>query len=539
MVNGYLIALIVFLAYIGLVYVLNKTKWLERHSMSLQGPLLMWRTRRGKEFIERVAARKRFWTWYGRAALWICLISMFAIMTLLIWEATLVPQIKRAPSPELVLGIPGINPIIPVGYGIVGLIVAIAVHEFAHGILTRVGDMKVQSLGLVFLVVPIGAFVEPDEKQLQETTRSRRSKVYAVGPGTNIVLSLVVLLLFSGLFMSSLEPSHEGALISVTTGGVIADSPAERAGLSANCVITTIGGTTITSAAEVASRNSTNPGGLVQVSYYLGGKPHTVNMTDGVVVAFTTAGYAAANSSIQTGMVLVSLNGTQIGNDSVLRDVLAHTRAGQTVSVTVMSYAGSAGQFAINTSITELTLSDKYRYYAQFDPAGNSPSYKGVGFMGAGFSNLGMAVEDVTYYQKLLANPFAGDKSFIDYSYSALRLIALPFFHLAPIQSPVTEIYHPAGALAWMPDTAFWLIANSLYWIFWLNLMVGLTNVLPAVPLDGGYMFRDFIDYILARTGRTYTKEQRDKIVGNVVLALALIVLSLILWQIVGPTLTT
>jgi membrane-associated protease RseP (regulator of RpoE activity) len=76
-----------------------------------------------------------------------------------------------------------------------------------------------------------------------------------------------------------------------------------------------------------------------------------------------------------------------------------------------------------------------------------------------------------------------------------------------------------------------------LYWIFWLNLMVGLTNVLPAVPLDGGYLFRDFMDYLLSKTGRTYTKEQRDKIVGKVVLALALVVLGLILWQLVGPAL--
>ena len=86
-----------------------------------------------------------------------------------------------------------------------------------------------------------------------------------------------------------------------------------------------------------------------------------------------------------------------------------------------------------------------------------------------------------------------------------------------------------------MPDSAFWLVANSLYWIFWLNLMIGLTNVLPAVPLDGGYIFRYAIDYVLSKTGRTYTKEQKDKVVGSIVLAFALLVLALIVWQIVGP----
>jgi membrane-associated protease RseP (regulator of RpoE activity) len=137
----------------------------------------------------------------------------------------------------------------------------------------------------------------------------------------------------------------------------------------------------------------------------------------------------------------------------------------------------------------------------------------------------------------VLSNPFGEDKNLNDFSRSWLRLIALPFLDLAPLRSPVTDLYHPAGGLAWMPDSAFWLLTNSLYWIFWLNLMVGLTNVLPAVPLDGGYIFRDALDYLLEKTGRTYSKERKDQIVSGVTLTIALFVLSLIVWQLVGPAL--
>lgn len=533
MVNGYVIALVVVIVYLGVVYVLKRTKWLDRHNMSLQGPLLMWRTRRGKDFIERLSSKRRFWSVYAKAALWICLVSMIAIMVLLIWEATIVPQIKKPPSPQLILGIPGINPIIPIGYGIVGLVVAIVVHEFAHGILTRVGGMKVQNLGVVFLVVPIGAFVEPDEKELQQTTRSKRSKVYAVGPATNIVLSLIVLLVFSGLFMSSADPVHDGGL----TVGVVDGSPAAHAGITAYCVIVSLDGTVVTSSSDLDSRVSTNPGGTVNVSFYYKGDLHSATMTDGVVVAFTASGFAAAKAGLETGMVLTSLNGTPIGSFSALTDVMAHTRAGQTVSATVLSYSATAGEFVVNASVSSITLSDKYAYFKEFDPSHNSLSYQGVGYLGASFLNLGMDVRNASYYQEILANPFSGDKSFTDVSYSMLRLIALPFLHLAPLRSPVTDLYHPSDALGWMPDSAFWILANTFYWIFWLNLMVGLTNVLPAVPLDGGYIFRDFIDYLLSKTGRTYTKEQRDGIVGAVVLAIALLVLGLIAWQLVGPSL--
>ena len=529
--NGYLIALIVFLAYFGIVYVLYKTKWLERHSMSLMGPMIMWRTRRGRDFIERLSARKRLWDFYGRVALWICAASMVIIMVLLLWEATIVPQVERAPSPELILGIPGINPVIPLGYGVLALVIAIVVHEVSHGILTRVGGMKVQNLGLVFMVVPVGAFVEPDEKELQAATRSKRSKVFAAGPASNIVLAMVMLALFSGVMMSSVEPTHEGAL----AVGVVEDSPADLAGLAPTSVVVSVGGTQIGSAADMESRSSPSPGSSVDVQYYFKGQLSSASVVDGVVVAYVASGYAADDAGLDTGMVIVSLNGTALDNSSKLSDVMALTHAGQTVSVTAMSYDASSSSFVVNTSMTHITLSDKWDYYDEFDSKNNDPAYHGVGYLGAGFLYLGIRAEEVSYYSGVLSSPFEGDANIDDFSRSWLRLIALPFLDLAPIRSPVTDLYHPSGGLAWMPDSAFWILANSLYWIFWLNLMVGLTNVLPAVPLDGGYIFRDGVDYLLDKTGRKHSKEQREKLVGTITLVLALTVLSLIVWQLVGP----
>jgi membrane-associated protease RseP (regulator of RpoE activity) len=530
--NGYLIALTIFLAYVGIVYLLNRMKWFQRHSMSLVGPMIMWKTRRGKAFIEKLASKKRFWNFYGMAALWICAGSMLLIMLLLLWEATIVPQIKRAPSPELILGIPGINPVIPLGYGILALVIAIVVHEFAHGILTRVGDVKVQSIGIVLMVIPIGAFVEPDEKELQATTRSRRSKVFAVGPATNIILAMVVLAIFSGVMMSSVQATHDGAL----TLGVVDGSPAAQAGLTPSCVIVSIDGVAVRNGTDFAARMSDAPGSNISVGYYFKGQLKSTQFTDGVVIAYAAKDFAAYDTGLETGMVLLSINDTRIGNVTALADAMELAHAGQTVDISVMSLSPS-GVFVKNSSISQITLSDKWEYYQEYDPSNNDPSYHGVAYLGGGFLDLGLRVENVSYYSDVLANPFAGDGNLNDFSRSWLRLIALPFLDLAPIRSPVTDLYHPSGGLSWMPDSAFWLVTNSLYWVFWLNLMIGLTNVLPAVPLDGGYIFRDAIDFLLSKTGKTYTKEQKDRVVGSIVLGFALLVLALIVWQIVGPAL--
>jgi membrane-associated protease RseP (regulator of RpoE activity) len=460
---------------------------------------------------------------------------MLAIMVLLLWEATLVSRIKTPPSPELILGIPGVNPIIPVGYGILALVVAIAVHELSHGVMTRLGKMKVLSLGLLFLVFPIGAFVEPDEKQLKETTRRKRSKVFAAGPASNIIVALVFLGLFSSVMMSSLHPVREGVLAM----GVVDGSPAEVSGIKPNSVVISIGGVQVANTTDLEARSSPSPGSLVSVEFYYKGQRDSVELVDGVVVAFVAEDFAAHVAGMRAGMVFVSLNDTPIRNLTVLDDTMASLRAGRTVSLTVMSYNGSSYEFEVNTSIDTVTLSDKWDYYDKYSPGKNKESYRGVAFLGGGFMNLGLDAANVTAYSRVLSHPFAHMSNPDDFTRSWLRLITLPFLDLAPIRSPVTDLYQPSGSLSWMPDSLFWLLTNSFYWIFWINLMVGLTNVLPMVPLDGGYIFRDGFDYILSRVAKGLSKEKREIWAGQVTAILALFVFGLILWQLLGPALNT
>jgi membrane-associated protease RseP (regulator of RpoE activity) len=528
---GYIIALVVFVSWIVGLYMLHRTKWLDRHGMNMYGPFLMWKTKRGRDLIERVASKKLIWNLYGKLSLWICAGAMFLIMLLLLWEATIVPQMTSAPSPELILGIPGLNPVIPLWYGILGLAVAIIVHELAHGIMSRMASVKVNSLGLLFLVFPMGAFVEPDEEETKRASRSSRAKIFAAGPASNMITAMIVLALFTGM-LSTIEPVHEGAL----AVGVVEDSPANLAGIEPSSVIVMVGGEEISSADDVSDRDTSEPGALVSVQYYYGGDLRTAeDVIDGVVVAFVTDGYAGDEYGLEPGMVLIALNGTEIGSIDDITEALNFTSAGQNVSVSVMTYDEGSGSFVIDPEVTHIVLSDRYEFYSEYYPDDNEDSNMGKGSIGAGFLVLGLYSYDADYYSNVLAHPFAGDSGLTDFSHSWLRLIALPFLDLAPVREPITDMYTTSGALDWMPESVFWILANSLYWIFWLNLMVGLTNVLPAVPLDGGYIFRDGADYLFSRLSPKSTKEQREKAVGNLIIVLSLFVLTLIVWQLVGP----
>ena len=127
----------------------------------------------GKQFIERISQYKTFWKRVGDVWVVTVFLIMILMFLLLLWQATLAWSIPKtsAVSPKLMIGLPGVNPVIPLWYGIIALVVAMVIHEFSHGILSRVADVKVKALGLLLFIFPIGAFVEPDEEEMKNMKR--------------------------------------------------------------------------------------------------------------------------------------------------------------------------------------------------------------------------------------------------------------------------------------------------------------------------------------------------------------------------------
>lgn len=93
--------------------------------------------------------------------------------------------------------LPGVN--LPFFEGILALVIILAVHEGAHAILARIGRVPVLSSGIVlFGIIPIGAFVEPDEKKLAKMDPVAQTRVLVAGSASNLMFSLVFFLAFIG-----------------------------------------------------------------------------------------------------------------------------------------------------------------------------------------------------------------------------------------------------------------------------------------------------------------------------------------------------
>jgi len=422
--------------------------YLERNNMELVWgrSFLMWRTDWGKDFIEKISKYKLFWRKVGDVWVVTVFFIMIFMFFLLLWQATLAWQIPKSASvsPKMMIGLPGLNPVIPLWYGILALVIAMVVHEFSHGILSRVANVKVKALGLLMFFFPVGAFVEPDEEEMKSMKKWERMRLYAAGPGSNMVIAIIFSFLFSSVMVASLEPSSDGVL----SANVVLDYGGEEAGL-------------------------------------------------------------------EPWMLITEVNDQIVSNSEDFSNVMNETYAGQVVNVSVLNKG--------NPETYQVTLSDKGSYYLKYYPDAYETWMSGKGFMG-------IAVVNPEVIADSLSNPGSSGSSMLQY-------ITLPFQKLQPFPEHFTSLFAPTGLVGVIPDSTFWILANSFYWIFWLNLMVGLTNALPAVPLDGGFIFADGVTGMLGKVRGSMTAQRKEEIVDRLVSILAITVLFLIIWQIVGPRL--
>jgi len=172
-------------------------------------------------------------------------------------------DVTRELGPQAILLLPGINPLLPILYGWLAIVCAIVIHEGAHGIIARNRGLNVKSSGLLFfLIIPIGAFVDVDEKQLAKAKPRDSLRVMAAGVAGNVVVALVCLLAVL-LIVNGLTPVVDGVYIY----GVREGMPAEEAGLLPGDVFVSVDNMEIGSYDDLDTYlEDKNSGDIVQVT---------------------------------------------------------------------------------------------------------------------------------------------------------------------------------------------------------------------------------------------------------------------------------
>jgi membrane-associated protease RseP (regulator of RpoE activity) len=279
-------------------------------------------------------------------------------------------------------------------------------------------------------------------------------RIFAVGPASNIFFAIVCALIFSWVFMGSVQPASHGVFIN----GVGSNSPAFNASIEPGMIISYMEGVT------------------------------------------------------ENGTVI---EGMEIEDSADFRVFMNKTHANDTINITVFLRG--------DTRILNAMLANRSDIYGEEEDRGKG--YLGVSYM------------TISSLPEVLAHPLSSGDTVREKVGNLLFYTLLPFYRLSPFPTHITDAFEVTGPLSVLPTPVFWILANIFYWLFWLDLMLGMTNALPAVPMDGGHIFKDTLDSIVKKLKPVLDDKTREQYVRTISLSLAFFVLFLFIWQLLGPRL--
>ena len=531
-------------------------------SVKLSGPITTIHTKRGRLFLDRLATPKRFWRAWGNFGVGIALVVMVlgALAVVLSVVAVLSqPESATIENPQNVLVIPGVNEFLPLEAApeiIFGLVVGLVVHEGGHGLLCRVEDIEIDSMGVAsFAFIPLGAFVEPDEQDQQEADRGSQVRMFAAGITNNFAITAIALLLLVGPVLGSI-----GTVPGASVGNTFPGSGAEDAGIERGDVITAINGTTVENESQLDDTLATVDSDTVEVQRHNG---ETVRVERRLLIFGSVEGIVDDIEGQNPLTRIKRVNGTTVNTEQAFERVVANrsvarlesSRGNATVPIgAFVSLVDSNGPLAdagaptdgtpviitavdgervINNSALadaldsregEVRLAayvdgDPTNYTVELDPAGADPEDADQ------YDRLGVTTQDG--YSGILIDDFGVDpypaETFLDIISGnaipedasiatgalvyVLQLLILPFmalmdpsisFTFSGFTPDVTSFFVVEGPLSFMGGSLF-IVANLLFWTGWINFNLGIFNCIPAFPLDGGHILRASTESVVSR----------------------------------------
>jgi membrane-associated protease RseP (regulator of RpoE activity) len=404
----------------------------------------------------------------------------------------------------------------------------------------RVEDIDIESMGLaLFAFIPIGAFVAPDEDSRRRASRGGQTRMFAAGVMNNFAVAVLAFALLFGPVMGSI------AVVSgAPVGGVLPGSPAAQNGIERGDVVTAVDGVTVEDADRLSAALAATDARTVDVTLADG---TTVGIERSVIVTGS-----APDSPLEVNTTVTALNGTEVFTEGAFREALADREvvafgtadgtvtapvgtlttpiegsafaaagapAGESVVVTSIGGERTLDHEALSTVLDGFAPGDEIEVVGYVDGERETwtvtlGGQDGEAFLGVTVQRgiTGMTVDDFGTdpypAAQFLGILGGGDGGNIDSPIQrAVLTLSLPFlsatggagYSFAGFNGAVANFYTATGPLSVLGTGAVLLLANVLYWMAWINLIIGQFNCVPAYPLDGGHLLRTSTEAIVSR----------------------------------------
>ena len=82
-----------------------------------------------------------------------------------------------------------------------------------------------------------------------------------------------------------------------------------------------------------------------------------------------------------------------------------------------------------------------------------------------------------------------------------LNILITPFQNQGVAIHPSQENMLDAGD-GWLSSlvglSGLLFLVNLLFWLIWVNILLGFTNLFPMIPFDGGHLFKDIVHGVMS-----------------------------------------
>jgi membrane-associated protease RseP (regulator of RpoE activity) len=263
--NLEIISMSIFFAIIGILL------WIDRKNVEFSGGIFIRRWKKGLEFIDVLVKRHpKLVSGFGYAAIVLGFLACIGgFISLIVCDILGIKLFGLVLPTAGGLKLPGPIVGIPFWYWLVAIFIILFVHETSHGIFSRAAKVSLKNYGIMLLLVlPIGAFIEPDAKKMKKLKIRDRWKIFAGGSFANFITAGIFILLtflFSLLPLIPAVKPHMVQPFGVMFNDTINGYPAYDANLTG--VITNINGAEVKTTENLSSiLNNTNPGSLLNIT---------------------------------------------------------------------------------------------------------------------------------------------------------------------------------------------------------------------------------------------------------------------------------
>ncbi|MHA1893907.1 MAG: site-2 protease family protein [Candidatus Helarchaeota archaeon] len=515
---------------------------LRKRGWEVEPGLLMIKTKKFNNLMDKIARKgSKIWKWFWNIGIIVGIIGTCFIVGYLF--INLFPL--YSPQSSAVNAVVPLVPGLTIGFEtflrfLIPILIIMISHEIAHGIAARVEKVRIKSSGIIVLLILFGAFVEPDEKEIQIKKRSSRLRIFAAGSFANIIVGFMCFFILSNLFFF-LSPFYSTTPAGVTFQQVEYGGPAYGF-LFPGAVITDINGNRINNYDDLSSiLNTTRPYEQVSITALLNpfyessrtitlGKKTVETGKTNTNIGMNVSSFEFINGTSSDSLVNVSkddgnyMNAIPDGSSSNLTRVYFYIDfINNRINPNSISNLSIITNVFLNTT-DEISLANFSVYtktgskinQGEFNTTNPSKTLQ-IFFDGQNISdyvNTGESIQ-ISFEVNSSKNNYSLfiDNVNFNVTYSA--------YYIGLIGIMGTQNYYPpTGPLGFMVvlfGPLFRIgIQDVLTWTFLLSLGIALFNLLPLPPFDGNSMFVDLVDSALKTPIKTReeleAEEERKKV---------------------------